>query len=272
MATFIHKFNSLHTFADFCNNTPVSKLFSTRYDLASETSSESFSGTADFATANQLLKNGDMATAAKVKKEYTNIIARTKVQRPRPTPAIVGHTPIVGAYLAGDPVCMLAKKNRQTRARVITIIYNSVVNYDTEANDMAKAGANLLAAINTIEANGVRVNLWAAEVAKCSGRRDESIVTIVRIKTDCQPLNLAQIAYPIANPSFLRRHYFRITEVTKDLKDKKWLRGYGHAVHGESAKRLLEGTNIKYDCYLDFNDTFGTAPATLVKKIVANVK
>lgn len=271
MKTFINKFENLYSFADFCNNTPVAKLFANER-LGSETGSESFAGTPDFATANRLLREGDPNAAAKVKKEYTNIIARAKVQRPRPCPSIIGHTPIVGAYLAGDPVCMLAKKNRQTRARIITIIYNTSVHCGIDANDMAKAGANLLAAINQIEANGVRVNLYAAEVSKAKGKKEECLVTTVKIKTDCQPLNLMQIAYPIANPSFLRRHILRVTEVTTGLTEKHWVSGYGYPVHGQQAKTLLDGAKVKFDAYLDYNDTFGTDPAQLVAKILENVK
>lgn len=271
MKTFVQKFNSIYSFADYCNNAPISKLFADER-LASNTGSANYSGTENFETANRLLRDGDPTAAAKVKKEYTNIIARAKVQRPRPCPSVVGHTPIVGAFLAGDPVCMLAKKNRPTRARVITIIYNTSVNCDIEANDMAKAGANLLAAVNQIEANGVRVNLFAAEVSKARGKRDESLVTTVQIKKDSQPLNLMQIAYPIANPSFLRRHMLRIVETTQGLTEKNWVSGYGYAVHGQQAKNLLDGAKLKYDSYLDYNDTFGTDPAQIVEKILANVK
>jgi len=269
MNTYTHKFNNIYSFAEFCNTAPVSKLFENE-SLYSDLGDPKFTGTKDFATANDLLRNGDQKSADKVKKEYTNIIARTKQNRPRPVPAIVGHTPIVGAFLAGDPVCMLAKKNRKTRARVVTIIYNTSVNCDIKADDMAKAGANLLAAINQIEANGVRVNLYAAEVSRAQDK--EALVTVVRIKTDCQPLNIMQIAYPIANPSFLRRHIFRITEITQGLTEKRWVSGYGTSVHGARAKELLKGANVKYDSYLDYEDTHGTNPAQLVAKILENVK
>lgn len=271
MKTFIQKFENLYSFADYCNNTPVSTLF-VNERLGSETGSENFTGTADFATANKLLKEGDPQTAAKVKKEYTNIIARAKVNRPRPCPSVIGHTPIVGAFLAGDPVCMLAKKNRPTRARVVTIIYNTSVSCEIDANDMAKAGANLLAAINQIEANGVRVNLYSAEVSRAKGRKEEYLVTSVKIKKDSQPLNLMQIAYPIANPSFLRRHVLRVTEVTKGLTEKHWVTGYGYPVHGQQAANLLKQANVKFDAYLDYNDTNRTDPAQIVDKILANVK
>ena len=271
MKTFIQKFDNLYSFADYCNNAPISKLF-VNEELASNTGSARFTGTENFETANRLLRDGDPAAAAKVKKEYTNIIARAKVQRPRPCPSVVGHTPIVGAFLAGDPVCMLAKKNRPTRARVITIIYNTSVNCDIDADNMAKAGANLLAAINQIEANGVRVNLYASEVSKARGKKEEALVTTVQIKKDSQPLNLMQIAYPIANPSFLRRHIMRITETTQGLTEKHWTTGYGYAVHGQQAKNLLDGAKVKYDSYLDYNDTFDTDPAQIVEKILANVK
>lgn len=271
MKTFIQKFDNLHSFADYCNNAPISQLY-TNKELASNTGSARFTGTENFETANRLLRDGDPAAAAKVKKEYTNIIARAKVQRPRPCPSVVGHTPIVGAYLAGDPVCMLAKKNRQTRARVITIIYNTSVHCGIGANDMAKAGANLLAAINQIEANGIRVNLYASDVTKTPDRKNENLIVAVKIKKDSQPLNLMQIAYPIANPSFLRRHIFRITEQTPGLRSDCWVRNYGRAVHGYEAKKLLEQAGVKFDAYLDFEDTNRAAPANIVTKILANIK
>lgn len=271
MKTFINKFETIHAFVEHINNAPTNKLFEGKY-LVSDDPDKDFCGTPDFKTAHELLLNGDPTAAAKVKKEYTNIIARAKVQRPRPCPSVVGHTPIVGAYLAGDPVCMLAKKNRPTRARIVTIIYNTSVNCKTDANDMAKAGANLLAAINQIEANGVRVNLYTSEVCKTNDRFDESLVTCIKIKTDCQPLNIMQIAYPIANPSFLRRHCFKVCETTQGLKSDIWRRKYGYPVHGLSAQKLLKQANIKFDAYLDYNDTFGTDPAQIVEKILANVK
>ena len=271
MKTYIQKFENIYSFINYIDTAPNSALF-TNQRLASDSDDTDFCGTPDFETAHKLMRDGDKQAADKVKKEYTNIIARAKVNRPRPCPSVVGHTPIVGAFLASDPVCMLAKKNRPTRARVVTIIYNTSVHCGIDANDMAKAGANLLAAINQIEANGIRVNLYAADVTHTTDRKQENLVISVKIKKDSQPLNIMQIAYPIANPSFLRRHIFRMTEKTNGLKSDIWVRNYGRPVHGYEAKKLLEQANIKFDAYLDFDDTHRANPATLVNKILANVK
>lgn len=264
MANVLKKYDSIHALAHDIDTATTNKIFQTER-LSSSEGSETFTGTADWQTAHGLLLNGDTATAAKIQKHFVRLTSAAKVQRPRFAPAVVGNVPVVGAYLSGSPRAMLAKTPLNTRARVITIVYNVVADGGQRADELARRGAVVLAAVNAIEMSGVRVNLYAAVTAK---KGSDTLTFCTRIKTDGQRLNIAQIAYPLANPSYLRRHYFRIVETADKLTSKHWPGSYGQVVEGADGRAAIKNAGVKYDACFDYYEMADTTPETLAHDIV----
>ena len=264
MANVLKKFDSIHALAHEIDTATTSNIFKNER-LGSSEGSRTFTGTADWQTAHGLLLNGDTATAAKVQKYFVRLTSSAKVQRPRFAPAVVGNVPVVGAYLSGSPKAMLAKRPTATRARVITIVYNVVADGSQNADELARRGAVVLAAVNAIEGSGVRVNLYAAVTAK---KQNDTLTFCTRIKTDGQKLNIAQIAYPLANPSYLRRHYFRIVETADKLTSKHWPSGYGYVVNGNDGRTAIKNAGVKYNACFDYYEMADVTPETLAQNII----
>lgn len=268
----VRKYDSIAAFVADVDTRPVNNIF--KYSRQGSTDgSEYFTKTSDYPTAHNLLTNGDNETAKKIQSHFVRLNQLATTTRPKTRPFFVGGAPIVGAYLSGDPNCMLAKRPTATRARVLNLVYNCAVCGSVDADELAKAGAALLTAINTIEKNDVRINLYCAV---CSEKNNEKICFAVRVKTDGQPLNLMQIAYPVAHPSFLRRHYFKVVETDPVIRSKKWVDSYGYVVEGAEAKQVITDAGIKYDAYLDFDSSgYGIRydkPDQIVKRILTALK
>jgi hypothetical protein len=56
-------------------------------------------------------------------------------------------------------------------------------------------------------------------------------MSVVKIKTDRQPMNPLKLAYPLIHASFLRRQGFKWLETNPNITNKGYLWGYGHALH-----------------------------------------
>ena len=106
---------------------------------------------------------------------------------------------------------MLASKKITTKTKVINIIYNISVPGSLEASSIVNAGAKMVSIIRYLEKNGIRVNLYTIW-AIWDKKSDHRCAFFVKIKDAGAPLNLLNIAYPIINPSMLRRHGFKWLE------------------------------------------------------------
>lgn len=170
-----------------------------------------FYGTNTHDEADELLTNGDTFTAKIVQgcntQKKFNRVANTVKQD------FCGFVPNVGAALTGHPVNMFnVKQATYKNTKVLSLIYFVDVAWYVDKKKLAEAGAKLLNVINTLEARGYRLNLF---MAFCSHpevnhkiKKDKLLNVAVKIKDSGKHLNITKIAYPIAHPSFLRRHCF----------------------------------------------------------------
>lgn len=75
-------------------------------------------------------------------------------------------------------------------------------------------GEKMLNVVNTLEARGYRVNLYAADVCHpqinySKYDKTKALALFVKIKDSGKHLNISKVAYPLANPAFLRYHVFK---------------------------------------------------------------
>lgn len=170
-----------------------------------------FYGTNTHGEADDLLANGDTFTAKIIQgcntRKKFNRVANTVKQD------FCGFVPNVGAALTGHPVNMLnVKQATYKNTKVLSLIYFIDIAWYVDKKELAEAGAKLLNVINTLEVRGYRLNLF---MALCSHpevnheiKKDDFLNVAVKIKDSGKHLNITKIAYPIAHPSFLRRHCF----------------------------------------------------------------
>ena len=268
---FSEVFNSLSAFDNALKDRPINPVF--RNKQSSQKDSENsrvFTTTKSYKEASDLMLHGDSTNLDKLVAvdgvDLSQLRGSKKVNRQQK--AVCGGFPLVPVYLTGVPKNMLASKKIVTKTKVINIIYNISVPGSLEASRIVKAGANMVSIIRYLEKNGIRVNLytiWATWDMK-SGHR---CAFFVKIKDAGAPLNLLNIAYPIINPSMLRRHGFKWLETIPIKIPSDYSKGHGSPVSGaiipDCAKKLVDGTVL--DIYTLLRSDAKTVINDIIKSI-----
>lgn len=253
-------FNSLHEMSDWIERTPRTER-GEEYQRSAEESKKynKFAGTDSFTEADNLLKFGDEENAKKIQAAHANVKATPGVsERNRLYNSPCGFLPIVPRVLAGVPENMLNIRKEEYRStKVINVIYNTAVDYRVSAKEIIKTSASVASAINTLEKNGYRVNLYAANF---TDMRDEPVSIMVKIKDAGQYFDGLRVAYPLVNPSFLRRHIFAVLERMSEI----YLTGsYGIVMSDSDAVKYVP----KDMQYLSFYKCEGKSVEDIVKLI-----
>ena len=267
---FAETFPSLGAFLNTIDSRPTNKVFVDDKTECSKTNGESFTTTKSYEEASGLMIHGDSTNLDKLVAvdgvDLSQLRGEKKVNRQQKS--VCGGFPLVPVYLTGVPKNMLASKKITTKTKVINIIYNISVPGSLEASSIVKAGANMVSIIRYLEKNGIRVNLytiWATWNKETCHR----CAFFVKIKDAGAPLNLLNIAYPLINPSMLRRHGFRWLETIPTKIPKSYTYGYGSPVSGaiipDCAKKLVDGTLL--DTYTLLNKDSKTVINQIIKDI-----
>ena len=117
--------------------------------------------------------------------------------------ALVGAMLDIGAYVMGEPECMLDFVASEAKApRHVDIMVNisaaSLISTDTIIN----RGAAILACIEVLEHSGCTV---AVSVASCSRDRHRTIDIRACVKSPGVPMDTDRLAFVLAHPAMLRR-------------------------------------------------------------------
>lgn len=208
-------------------------------DNSSETASFDFSGTHSYEEALELMMYGDEDTLKSVIEEKTKLkingnlgnVANKQQQKND----ICGVIPNVPLYIIGTPKTMINITRDQPSHKIINIFLSMDCSARIGKQDILKAGVKYLSVIDILEKKGYRCNLYAGVTTKYDSDR---YYLMVRVKTDREPLNVKKICFTIANPSFLRRIYFRWCEVFDFKQDITC--GYGQPLETSYCKKDLE--------------------------------
>lgn len=268
---FAETFPSLGVFLNTIDNRPLNKVFQDANKESSKTGGFSFTGTHDYQEASSLMLHGDSTNLDKLVAvdgvDLSQLRGSKKVNRQQKS--VCGGFPLVPVYLTGVPKNMLASKKISVKTKVINIIYNISVPGSLDAVDIIKAGAKMVSIIRYLEQNNIRVNLytiWATWERKSEHR----CAFFVKIKDAGAPLNLLNIAYPVINPSMLRRHGFRWLEtIPIKIPQGDYILGYGSPVSGakipDCAKKQVDGTVL--DTFLLLKNDAKTVIESIIKSI-----
>ena len=166
--------------------------------------------------------------------------------------------PIVPRVLAGVPENMLAiRKEEYNNTKVLNVIYNTTADHRVSTDAIIKTSASVASAIKTLEKNGYRVNLHVANFVYMNST---PVYIAVKIKDAGQYFDSLRVAYPLINPSFLRRHIFAVMERIKDVELPG---GYGAVMEDYDAARYApEGTK-----YLSFYKCRGKSADKIIELV-----
>lgn len=174
--------------------------------------SQNFSGTESFEAAQELLDNGDATLSRMIMEQAVSIKAKSKTGCMRSNGIVnspQGFVPNIGAYMTGHPNNMVnIRQTFKPMSKVLSIVYNISVNCRITTNQMISAATKVACAISTLEAKGYRVNVYVGSYTRNYHSRAKKNAGgfIMKIKDAGKPLDPLRIAYPLANPSMLRRH------------------------------------------------------------------
>lgn len=203
-----------------------------------------FTTTRSYKEAQDLFKYGDRANFEKLQaaglKDTNGAQIGMKKQRQLYT-AVTGHAAHVPNYIAGIPTAMIAQRQVKVRQKVVNIIYDCTTPCSTDADEIVEACVELLNYVSQVEAAGVRVNLYVSTFTDMKGDKKRADGFIVKVKDSAQYIDLLKIAYPIVNPSFLRRHSFRWLETTPGVP---YSHNYGYHISEDRIKKAVGETGI----------------------------
>ena len=263
MEQFFEKFESVTEFIHTINTRKVRESFEN--SQSSQTKNYQFTGTEDYKEANDLFLYGDKNNANKLNEALRKIKAQGKGNETRNKlyNSPCGFMPIVPKVLAGDPNNMLAVKKESYRStKVINIIYSMSCSCDVSADEILNNSAKLVEVICQLEKNGYRINLYTGDNARFK-RLDTHTAFIVKLKDSGQYLDPLKIAYPLVNPSFLRRHAFKWLETFTKFDA---CGNYGGAMNGEQFREFMKD-KFKNAVVLSFYDICGKNTKEIIKMI-----
>lgn len=91
----------------------------------------------------------------------------------------------------------------------------------------------------------------------------------VKVKDPGQYLDIRKLAYILVNPSFLRRHFFRLAETDPELTQSYWNIGYGFVLDDDEMKNVIKGIpSLKDIKYLSFEMIKGRNSEAIQKMII----
>lgn len=231
----VTEYNSIAEFYDYLCKTPFNEVFRWK-EHSSVNGSVSFTKTANFEEAVDLMKNGwtDMAqkltNVLKVKEQKLAYVNRRKNVN-----SVAGFQPIVPLYLAGAPCNMVATKVVPVKQKVLNIVksvdYAALVSSDKIVDESVKA----MMLVKKFEAQGYRVNLY---IAIGSVTNSKKMFAKVKIKGANEKLNVSKLAFPLVHPSMLRRLFFRFIEVHPEITED-FAYGYGRPATAYELKSMF---------------------------------
>ena len=216
---FLEKFESVSDFQRAINTREVHEFY--KGILSSENATKTFTGTESYEEAEKLLTHGDKSIAAKLVECNGKRMNEAKKSTIYNSP--VGFVPNIPNYLSGRPDNMFAVKTQTYKScKVLNVCVNSAVAYSVETKDIIAFNQKLLNVVYTLEKRGYRLNLYVGVVAEFSKSKNIGSC-FIKVKDSGKLMNVTNVAYPLCNASFLRRHFFKWVETN----GKTFSRSYG---------------------------------------------
>ena len=232
----IIEFATIQEFYEYISKTDDNKAFADK-NLSSQTGSYNFTGTNSYDEAIDLFRNGWKEMAAKLNKKLNQKLNGTVygMQR-KQVYSQAGYQVSVGRYLQGNPCSMINIVNKPVKQKVIEI--NKSIDYSafTSKEKILDESIKALQIVSKLESQGMRVKL---NIVLGSMTNDFGFVIKVCIKNSNERFNISKMAFPLVNPSMLRRLMLRFIEVYPKIT-RDFTSGYGSPAKTELLKEVFE--------------------------------
>lgn len=223
--SFVEIFDDAEDFREAVSKRPLNKVFEARKDtLGSQDKNKEFAGTSSFEEAEMLFVEGDAKTCEKITNcDVSGYVPGNdmKITLERDT---AGFIPCVPAYLAGQPRSMMRARRMPVRARLARVALNVACHSGIKQEDMLKAGVVFANVVAGLEKENIRVEVYCGDIGRWKHQKEGFLV---KVKGAGEPLNVLRMAYPLCNPSFLRRHGFAWLERAPLDIEEGFIDGYG---------------------------------------------
>lgn len=232
---------------------------------ASHSNDEEFTKTKSYAEADDFLKNGWDCGVREIERDIaSNFSKAVQVMRNKSMKSVAGYAPCVPDAIRGIPKSMLSSRPAKVRKNrsSVHIIFNNTAPVKVESDELMSSGLTVMKLAISLDRASIRTRIDV--VPKMSVKNQSCYGCTVTIKDYRQPFNVSKIAYPLAHPSFFRRHGFRYLETMDGLTCSEFVYGYGRsmimckdeAIHDEYLKfaKLIEHENSVYIDLLDVRE------------------
>jgi hypothetical protein len=164
-----------------------------------------------------------------------------------PTWDVTGSEVDVGAYLSGEPECMVDAVPQRISAhgRVVTFLVPAGYVNTTPHSAVHNRGVALAALCSSITASGHSVEIWSGFCPYVSAT--DRFASVARVVSAAEPLDMGRLMFVMAHPALLRRLWFAVWDsadepVARRMYDAR----YGQPPNGCYAEDLPEGVTNPY--------------------------
>lgn len=257
----IERFKSVYEFEEALNKRPLNEAF--KGELSSHGKGDpDWYQTKDYEEAEKFLKEGWNAKIEELKttiEKYSRLIV---AQHKKQVKDVRGFVPCVPRALKGHPKAMISYtiQERTEKRNTIHVVFNNCGTSDVSGDTLLKCGLTVLKMALILDKSNIRTKIDVVpEMSYVNIGGNSCYGCTVTIKDYRQPFNFSKMAYPIANPSFFRRHGFAYLEcMDGDMSD--WSFGYGTSLAqcpSEDKKEYLEWAGLTEKngiVYVDIDD------------------
>lgn len=163
---------------------------------------------------------------------------------------VAGEQVDVGAYLSGEPECMLSTRQDQTRARkVVNILFNNSASCAVDPSVMRLRGLAMLAFVDALESTQrYRVSLYYAAASGRSMSSDNASGSVcIRLLDPSHRYDPQAVGFVLTHPGMFRRLMFNYWNTLPLLEAQKWgVANYAYGTPGtlRSLPKEIEDTDV----------------------------
>lgn len=123
---------------------------------------------------------------------------------------VTGSEVDIGAYLAGEPECMVDSVPRRVsrRGKVVTFLIPAAYSHETPHGSVRNRGLALVALCAALIEAGHGVEIWSGFTARAG--EDEVHSGVARVITPGEPLDVGRLIFAVAHPAMLRRLWLAV--------------------------------------------------------------
>lgn len=207
-------------------------------------------GDADWAEALRLATTGwtkalpEVDVSVAMLREQARDRVRTTVLVPKW--GVTGSEVDIGAYLAGEPECMIdaVPQSSSTHGRVVTFLIPAPCSHTVPHATIHHRGLALASLCSAIIMAGHSIEIWSGygvtlEDGRCSA--------VARVISAAEPLDLGRLVFALAHPAMLRRLWFSVWDSAPEpLAQLMKSHHYGTGPYTCFAEDLPDGIDDPY--------------------------